>query len=493
MKMNRITNVLALNLCLFSCSNGNELSLPLKSSVKQENISIYPSSDKSYVGDPMPYFDNGKMNVFYLQDGRNTAQGYHPINLMITEDFVHYDEKGCVIPFSNSIYDPDYSLGTGSVIKKDDVYHFFYTGHNSSKSSGLEYYEKIQHATSNDLINWTKHEEDGFFGGDNDFRDPYVLYMEDEKCYFMLVTTRLNGNGVLKLYKSIDLINWNYDSVFYTNEEGTYNMECPTLIKFGDYWYLTFSEQGQERVTRYRYTKDLSSKWIIPSDDRIDDKGFYAGRLEKDDNGRLFAFGWCATKVGEVNQGDFDWGGNLVVHELKQKKNGELEISMPSEIENVLNNRVGYNLVSTNKQFENVSFNSNKFESKVVEPISKNKTRLSFEIKRNSSVARGGITFNLLENKNIGETLFEFDFNNKSLNFYNNVYSPSDYGDRQLSISINNSYSYKCDLIIDNEIVVLYINNTKALSTRIYDINDNNFAFYVDEGEISFEEIMFYE
>ena len=41
----------------------NEIS---KGMVNQNGAKIYPKSVVGYVGDPMPYFEDGVMNVFYL-------------------------------------------------------------------------------------------------------------------------------------------------------------------------------------------------------------------------------------------------------------------------------------------------------------------------------------------------------------------------------------------------------------------------------------------
>ena len=492
MKNKTLLSLLALT--LVSCNTNPVHVLPSKGSVNQTGLDIYPVSDVGFVGDPMPFFDNGKMNIFYLQDGRNTNQGYHPINLMQTENYYEYDEKGTVIPFTNSIFEPDYSLGTGTVIKdKEGLYHFYYTGHNSSKSSGLEYYEKIQHATSTDLINWTKHPEDGFYGGHNDFRDPYVLYMEEDNCYWMLVTTRHLNSGVLKLYKSTDLKHWNYDSVFYDNGNETYNMECPTLIKYGNYWYLTFSEQGGHRVMHYRYTDSLSKPWIVPEVDYLDDIGFYAGRLEKDDQGKMYAFGWCATKVGELDQGDFDWGGNLVTHEIVQKTNGELGTKLIDSIKNKISNEVGYELLSNKQQVEKIELSSVGFNSKAVEVLSDNITRIEFTLRRTADTGECGISFGSAFDNTIGPVAYEFNIGSKYLNYYNNIYGISDFQYPQLSMQMENAFMYNVQIIIDDEIVCVYVDDTLSLTTRIYDLRSGNISFFVNNSNVVFENISFYE
>ncbi len=82
----------------------------------------------------MPFYEDGEMNIFYLQDGRNTYLGYHPFCINDNKDFVNYKDYGEVIPYENDLYSQDMALGTSSVIKdKNGIYHCFYTGHNDYK------------------------------------------------------------------------------------------------------------------------------------------------------------------------------------------------------------------------------------------------------------------------------------------------------------------------------------------------------------------------
>ena len=79
----------------------------------------------------------------------------------------------------------------------------------------------------------------------------------------------------------------------------------------------------------------MNDDWIKPEVDTIDSKGFYAGRIEKDEAG-LVAFGWCGTRVGEYDTGEFDWGGNLICHRVTQNENGELNATINSSVKEAL-------------------------------------------------------------------------------------------------------------------------------------------------------------
>lgn len=200
-----------------------------------ENINIFPKDEESWVGDPMPYFDGEKFNIFYLEDLRDGDVGFHPWSLFTTNNFYKYNNEGQVIPYYKNTQDQDLALGTGSVIKDNNgVFHAFYTGHNPKKMPK----EDIMHATSMDMKEWTKISEDTFFADEqysgDDFRDPYVIYNEDYNEYWMLITTRKNNSGVIALYTSDDLRVWKDQGILFKNDMGTdSNLECPTLIKYG--------------------------------------------------------------------------------------------------------------------------------------------------------------------------------------------------------------------------------------------------------------------
>ena len=478
---------------LFSCK---ETQLSAKGSIEQGNMCINPKSVVGYVGDVMPFFDNGEMNVFYLQDGRNTYLGFHPFALMTTTDMVNYHDYGEVIPYVNNIYDQDLALGTGSIIKdQNGLYHCFYTGHNSNKNTDLPYYEKIQHATSVDKINWTKIPEDGFYGNHNDFRDPYVYYVDEEQTYYMLVTTRVNNSGVIKQYRSKNLKIWTDCGVFFKNDSGSYNMECPSLIEFNGYYYLTYSEQGNHRVTHYRYKKNLSDPWIKPEVDYFDGEGFYAARVEKGWD-KLYIFGWCGTKTGEWDFGGFDWGGNLVTHELVQKENGELTPKIVSQIDEKINNQVEYKFADGSK-IKDISFDETTKKAYMVEKLSDNITKINFKMNISSLSNNGdlGLSFNTISNNVLSNLLVSFDVNGNSLVFYNDAANFNDYGNAQIRVPYQYELNKDIDVtvLIDGQILSVYLDNTITLTTRMYDMPKANFSFYGNLTTAQIKEIKFYE
>jgi beta-fructofuranosidase len=480
---------------LSSCDvEQSAVELPEKGSVSQGDITLFPKSEDGYVGDPMPFYDGETMNMFYLLDERRGGIGFHPYALFQTTDFLSWDDIGTVIPYVNSISSPDMALGTGSIIQdKDGLYHAFYTGYNGTGE--MPYFEKIQHATSTDMINWEKHPEDGFYGGMNDFRDPYIYYDEPSDEYWMLLTAREGSTGVIRRYTSTDLVTWTNNGVFYRNDAGSYNMECPTLFEYNGYYYLTFSEQGEgnDRVVHYRYTSDLKSDFITPANDSFDGWGFYAGRVEKVGE-QLVLSGWVATKTLYIDKGHYIWGGNLVNHQLYQLANGELRVTILDQIDQKLSNEVSYEVASSNVDEEDSGFifNKNKGYNYVLyDSLLEKATKTEFEVDISDST-NFGITLNAYESV-IGDLNIYFDIENNQIEFYNVANNLISSSAPEIQIDYQFGDTVEGVLVTEGSILVLYINGEKALTSRAYNMVGSEFGFFTLGSDAILKDVHFYE
>lgn len=477
--------------------------------VDQGGANVFPVSTTEdslavTMGDVMPFYDNGVMNIYHLRNSSGTnSRFYHPIARISTTDFIHYTDEGIALNFEEDVTSVDAALGTGSFIKDaSGVYHCFYTGHNDSgQAEGLKFNEVVRHATSADQKTWVKDEEFKLYGWENDFRDPYVYYDSVDSCYYMLITTRDSGKAVIKRYsaKSLDATaeEWDkgYVDNFFTNDEGSYNMECPSFVELDGYFYLAYSEQGDNRVTHYRYKTEHDGEWKKFDRDSIDASGFYAGRLEKAGE-KLFAFAWCARLSGG-STGGFDWGGNLVTHELKQNpQTGELSAVMPENYKDFFKTEITYKSVSG----ENVSayaFNGDKFIAHGIEKLSKNVTRISLNIEAGGDMGDFGLSFGLdgEYNNRLGSAIIAFELEKGRVTCYNGVSSILRYGAPLATVTFNfeQNKSYDADVIIDGEVVTVYLGGEIALTARITDMKEANFAFYSNGAKAKMQDIKIYE
>ena len=493
-------------------------------SIDQNGANVFPVSSVEdnlpiAMGDVMPFYDNGVMNIYHLQDS-GSSPFYHPISRLTTTDFIHYTDEGIAIKYAegtDAIKSNDAALGTGSFIKDaaSGKYHCFYTGHAASVDDVYpDPLEVIRHATSDDQKTWVKEESFKIKGNsetdslNNDFRDPYVYFDSHDNCYYMLVTARdkIDGieSGVIKYYSSSSLDaaadGWHYEGIFYDNPEATYNMECPSIVELNGYYYLAFSEQGDNRVTHYLYksSQNRSSRegeWSKFERDSIDAGGFYAGRLEKAGE-KLFAFAWCARLSGGVS-GGFDWGGSLVTHELVQNsETGELSAVMPQSYKNFFSHEVTLNTVD-GESISDFDFDGEKFSAHGMQQLSTNVLRISLKIEAKGESGDFGLSFGLDGNYNnrLGSAIIAFELEKGKVTCYNGVSSILRYGAPLTSVAFDfeKDKSYNADIIVDGEILTVYLNSEIALTARITDMKESNFAFYSNGAKAKIQDIKFYE
>ena len=299
--------------------------------------SLYPAPEGGYVGDVMPFVtDDGKLELYYLYDTDHNGQGYHPIYKYSTENFYDYQDHGMMLNYGQ-MSDPDPALGTGSVLQDPDgLYHLFYTGH-SSLGNGGKGTECVMHATSTDRENWVKDEDVVFYAPEGysqvDFRDPEVFWVERDQCYWLLIAARDDTlGGVVVKYTSPDLKSWEFIGPIFA-PLSHYMCECPDLFQIGDNWYITYS---WDCVTYYAMSDSMDGPFVAPKDNILDGKGlmggngfiFYAGKTAELD-GKVYLCGWLGRAGMTSDSGFYQWAGNNLVHQLVRHEDGTLGVKAP--------------------------------------------------------------------------------------------------------------------------------------------------------------------
>lgn len=308
--------------------------------VKAASDTIFWKPPEGWVGDIMPFNDdNGDLYLYYLQDWRDGAPGFHPWHLVTTSNLTEYQYEGEAIPFGVE-HEPDLAIGTGSVIKAGDTYHGFYTGHNWKFPDQGKPKEAMMHAVSTDLKTWTKQPDHTFVAPEgyeiHDFRDPYVFYHEESGEYRMLVSARKEGvGGVLAVFASKDLKQWEVREPLEIEAATSFFMlECADIFRSGDKWYLVFSEFSDKKATHYRVSDSIDGPWLLPEDgdDLFDGRAFYAAKTGMLGDQR-YLFGWVPTRNMEKDFMNWDWAGNLVAHQLVTHADGTLGVTVPQQID----------------------------------------------------------------------------------------------------------------------------------------------------------------
>ena len=458
---------------------------------------LYPAPENAYVGDTMPYVtDDGELELYYLYDTDHNGQGYHPIYKYSTTNLYEYEDHGEVLPFG-LLSDPDPAIGTGSVMKdQNGLYHLFYTGHNDSGNGGKGK-ECVMHATSTDRENWTKIPEDTFYSPENyskdDFRDPEVFWVEEEQCYWLLIAARENSmGGVVAKYTSPDLKNWTFEGPIYAPFD-QYMLECPDLFRMGDTYYLTYS---WDCVTYYAMGDSINGPFTAPPDNVLDGNGFifYAAKTAEL-NGKRYLCGWLGRAGLTSDSAVYQWAGNVLNHELIQREDKTLGVREPETFADYFT--------------EEKSFKAVKKEGKV--KVKNNAVTLTAEDGSYALADMGTRAPSVMLECDVtlsddgcagfafGGSADDQTWTALCLDAESDLIHYEGYQIEQLDTFEPAAFTkfdfqagtvYHVKLVCENEIVVCYVNDTKALSSRIrHSIDGAHIGVFSEDCGASFENI----
>ena len=282
-------------------------------------------TSQPYVGDTMPYYEDGVYYIYYLKDAGDSYN--HSIYLATTTDFVTYTEYDEPILEANRNGGQDSWIGTGSVVKVDGKYYFFYTGHGNGEV--LEYAEKVMVAVGDTPTSFEKKEgwaitPPSELGQKNDFRDPQAYIDPETGNIVLTITASQSGTArILKYTLSPDLQNTHYDGIIFTNPVGNFwNLECSDTFRIGDTYYITYS--AQDDTLWYAFSDTPYGPYGAPI--RLDGKLFYAAK-HVEDGDKYYMVGWARRSESASSTQDVAaWAGNLAVQEIIQNPDGTLAL-----------------------------------------------------------------------------------------------------------------------------------------------------------------------
>lgn len=469
----------------------------------------------AWLGDVIPFYQDGQFRLYYLHERRNKEQYGEGMSWyeVRTHDFVHFEECGEALAHG-SINDQDLHCYTGCVIEAGGKYHMFYTGHNPyppfcENGEGLQC---VMHAVSDDLEKWTKLPEDTFYAdGDlyerHDWRDPFVFWNEEANEYWMLLASRLKTGpsrrrGCIALCASKDLSRWEIREPFWA--PGLYiTHECPDLFKIGDWWYLVYSEFSERFVTRYRMSKSLQGPWIAPKYDAFDGRAFYAAKTWSD--GKLrYAFGWNPSKELENDYNEWQWAGNLVVHEVIQESDGTLSVKVPESFDSCFNQKLPFEFSSClgewNIEGNTLTVNRPDQFSCAMADIMPKCCKISATMQYQSNTKGFGIMLRASDDfENAYYIRLEPDRNRLVFDMWpRRVKGEAQWhvaGDRpymeelETPIELTPQTDYVIKVFVDDSLCVVYVDDKVAMTARLYNLKLGRWGVFVNEGEVSFENV----
>ncbi len=167
------------------------------------------------------------------------------------------------------------------------------------------------------------------------FRDPF-LWKEDDGRWYMLLGSGIKGQGgVALLYRSPNLIEWEYLNPLYIGlpEESGINWECPNFLDLGAKHMLVVSPHGRPiywlgEYANHRYTPDAVPQRLDWGD------VFYAPNSLRDPAGRWLMWGWIREARSRNQYAAAGWASCLTLpREIALDANNNLIVKPAAEMQ----------------------------------------------------------------------------------------------------------------------------------------------------------------
>jgi beta-fructofuranosidase len=309
---------------------------------------------KGWINDPngLVYFD-GYYHLFYQHcpDCEANTQPVHWGHAR-TKDFLNWEELPIAL-YPDKEYDKD-GCWSGTATVKDGVLYLFYASvvfHGSDKNRS----ETVSVAYSKDGIHFEKYKGNPVVReappeGGMDFRDPAVCRDNDDFYLVMATGNPADRAARLLLYKSKDLLTWDYRGIMAEWAEHKY-AECPSFMRAKDGYLLTTSTCTLDDKLKFRIMYgDLKNDVFTPTHAASVDKGpdQYAGQVFCDSEGRTILISWMPG-WRYVRYKDHDVGCMTVPREITLK-DGVIRAYPVKEVQHLLKD-TDPALVRTDKGF----------------------------------------------------------------------------------------------------------------------------------------------
>ncbi|MBE0676991.1 MAG: DUF2961 domain-containing protein [Bacteroidales bacterium] len=170
------------------------------------------------------------------------------------------------------------------VVKHDSTYYMYYC---AGGKTGAIY--RMHLATSDDLINWTRHTGNPLFIDGFDARDPMVIKVGDQwVLYYCANSKAQGGNNVVAYRLSKDLVNWSERHIAFVDprrHKAGGPTESPFVVRRGDTFYLFIGPREGYVGTDVFASKD-PFKWHL--EDKVGHIDSHAAEVVRDSDGKWY-------------------------------------------------------------------------------------------------------------------------------------------------------------------------------------------------------------
>ena len=438
-------------------------------------------SSQPYVGDTMPFYEDGTYYIYYLKEAGDSYN--HSVYLATTTDFVNYTEVDDVVLEANRSGGQDSWIGTGSVVKVGDKYLFFYTGHGDGAI--LEYAEKVMVAIGDTPTSFEKKEgweitPDASLGQKNDFRDPQGYVDPETGNIILTITASQEGTArILKYTLSPDLENVHYDGIIFTNPVGDFwNLECSDTFCINGKYYITYS--AQDDTLWYASSDTPYGPYGDPV--RLDAKLFYAAK-HVEDGSNYYMVGWARRSESASSTQDVSgWAGNLCVQKLIQNEDGTLALAPVDSVVQSFPNRRALPIESTHVSVESGSIYAYEDAFTCYERF-----MLTGEF-RFTGTGSFGLSFDY-NGRNDKNKLISISPANGTLSL---LFNEGSTAITETAVTLEAGKTYSFTYIQEGSVGIFYIDGLAALTVRLYGASGKTIKVFAEGNTVLFSSLREY-
>ena len=456
-------------------------------------------------------FYNGQYHFFYQHYPYDAQWGPMHWGHAVSDDLAYWKH----LPIAIKPEQPCEKNGcfTGSAIERDGKLYLMYTGHVETPNSetGFKHVQSQCLAWSDDGIHFEKFagnpilevpQSDEIYGGD--FRDPKVWF-HDGKYYSVIgAKSRDKLNGLALLFKSEDLIHWDFVNISARAEGNLGAMwECPNFAKIDGQDVLIFSPMDLD-TSDGKFFHDKQSGVLIGKLDYETgifehgefqhlDKGFdfYAPQVMQTPDGRTIMIGWLSMWFVEMPEATDGWAGQMTIPRELHVRDGKIFSTPAKELEALRKWKpitLEEVVIDEATTFKGIEGDACELVMTIEAADSK---KFSIAL-RASDVEQTLLTYDAttgkftLDRSKSGRLIHEVDI------WSGNIIKPADY---VREIQIEPREKLKLHIFIDRSSVEIFINDgEEVLSARIYPKRTSQEIVFIPEDELfEIDSLAFYK
>ncbi|MBN3555715.1 GH32 C-terminal domain-containing protein [Fictibacillus nanhaiensis] len=194
-----------------------------------------------------PIYFQGKYHIFYQHNPKGPYWHYIHWGHLVSDDLVHWRDLPIALTPEAGEVDPDGVWSGSACLDEQGIPALFFTAGNDAvfpnQMTGLA---RSTYREDGDILltKWKKVKKpvtvqtEGLGMKMGDFRDPFV-WKEDELWYQLVGTSHEDGGGTAALYTSSNLLDWEYQNLFYKADHDKFPFlgpiwELPVFLPIGE-------------------------------------------------------------------------------------------------------------------------------------------------------------------------------------------------------------------------------------------------------------------